>query len=189
MADARQIRTKQAVYEALDGLLSEKPYGDLNVKELAARAGIGRQTFYRHFNSIDAVLHKRLESNLADQMSFAIKHAQEHSSEEWRLQITQVAFEKVSAQPNLARIMLSGEAGPDVLRLFREQIAKFWDLAQPKNLASSPPPELRPFIASFNAGAISAMLLHWIEAGCSPDAKSMSELYHSLSVCKSYEPQ
>lgn len=187
MADARQIRTREAVFEALDDLLYEKPYADVNVKDLAAKAGIGRQTFYRHFNNVDAVLHELVKIDLANQMTFAVEHVREETPEEWFLQITRIGFERAAKQPRLSRIVLSGEAGPGVVKLFREQIIKLWELAQADSPVASAPPELMPFIASFNAGAISAVLLHWIEAGCSPDAETMSKLCHNLAKSGRYD--
>ncbi|ASJ72919.1 TetR/AcrR family transcriptional regulator [Granulosicoccus antarcticus] len=182
MTDARQIRTKQAILDTLDSMLSEMPYGDVQVKELAGRAGIGRQTFYRHFDSVDAVIYERLRADLADQMAFALEHVQAHNPEEWLLEVTRFAFEKVATQPHLARILLSGEAGPDVLRLFREQILELWRVGKADSLMASVELELRPFAASFKAGALCGILLHWIEAGCSPDARTMSRLFHDLAM-------
>lgn len=182
MTDARQVRTKKAILETLDVMLAEMPYGDVQVKDLAARAGIGRQTFYRHFASVDAVLHEVLRIDLSDQMEFALERVQEHSPEEWLLEVTRFAFDRVATQPRLARILLCGEAGPDVLQLFREQILEFWRIGKADSLMASVKPELRPFAASFNAGALSGMLLHWIDAGCSPDAETMSVLFHNLAM-------
>src|SRR5688500_11141896 len=56
LPDARIIRTRAALREALLGLLEEKPFDDVTVRDLSARAGIGYSTFFRHYPSKAALL-------------------------------------------------------------------------------------------------------------------------------------
>ena len=49
-------KTEQAVCDAYIELMEEKRYDEIRAKDLIARAGIGRSTFYDHFDSPDAVL-------------------------------------------------------------------------------------------------------------------------------------
>lgn len=182
MGDARYQRTRLALFAALDDLLAERSYSEINVTDLALRANVGRQTFYRHFDSVDAMLNDRLRTSLADQMALAKGDVAEPGSIGWFRHVTQGSFERVGAQPRISRVILRGEAGADALDLFREQIVRLWASTPADSPLTNTPPELRPYVASFHAGAISAMLLHWIDAGCSPDAKTMSDLFTSLSM-------
>lgn len=54
--DRRAERTERALRDALAALLHEKPYGAIAVKEILARADVGRSTFYAHFTDKDALL-------------------------------------------------------------------------------------------------------------------------------------
>jgi AcrR family transcriptional regulator len=59
----QQIRTRQTreqsrrrIVEATAGLVRERSYGELSVREIMARAGLERTIFYRHFNDLGDLL-------------------------------------------------------------------------------------------------------------------------------------
>lgn len=54
--DRRVQKTKKAIYNALFGLMKEKPFDLISVTELAERANINRKTFYSHYATIPDVL-------------------------------------------------------------------------------------------------------------------------------------
>src|SRR5437867_13029783 len=55
-SDARIVRTKAALHEALLALLEEKPFDAITVRDISARAGIGYATFFRHYPGKSALL-------------------------------------------------------------------------------------------------------------------------------------
>lgn len=175
MTDPRIARTQQDLFSALDELLSEKPFREISVSDLARRADVGRQTFYRHFDSIGAMLNLRLQTALAEQIGTIQASAAQTEAEDRRRQVSRFAFERVGAQPHIARAILSGEAGSNALAAFREQIIALWANA-PSDPLADVPPEFLGYASTFYAGAMSAILLHWLDADCSPDADTMSRL-------------
>lgn len=56
MSDRRQARSRQAVLGAFVSLLMEKRYDEIQTREIAHRADVGRSTFYRHFRNKDDLL-------------------------------------------------------------------------------------------------------------------------------------
>ena len=54
--DRRVRRTKNLLHRALATLIHEKPYEDIVVKEILARADVGRSTFYTHFRDKEELL-------------------------------------------------------------------------------------------------------------------------------------
>ena len=53
----RQVqRTRTWIFEALMLLLDEKPYGKIGISDLAKKAGIARQTFYRNYRDKDDIV-------------------------------------------------------------------------------------------------------------------------------------
>ena len=54
--DQRVQRTRTLLHDALAALVHEKPYDDIVVQEILARADVGRSTFYTHYRDKDELL-------------------------------------------------------------------------------------------------------------------------------------
>lgn len=178
--DARQRKTRRALYEALDALLGERAYGDITVTELVQRAGVGRQTFYRHFDGVDAMLEQRLSNDLAGQLAFASAHAGETPYVRWVQDVTAFAFARASQQRRLYRLILSGQAGSGALTLFSAQIGEIMRIAvAPPGFLPDDPQESR-FAQSFYAGAVGALMLEWLIADDGRTPEQMGSFYARL---------
>jgi AcrR family transcriptional regulator len=55
-ADARARRSRQALLDAFFALVLTRAYDEVTVQTIAARAGVGRSTFYAHFPGKNALL-------------------------------------------------------------------------------------------------------------------------------------
>ena len=62
-------RTKASLHDALIGLAREKPYPAIAVKEILARANVGRSTFYTHFRDKDDLLESGIHEILGSMQS------------------------------------------------------------------------------------------------------------------------
>ena len=62
--EARNSYVIEQITEALIGLLRTKPIGEVSISELCAAAGVGRASFYRNFESKEAVLQRKDEALL-----------------------------------------------------------------------------------------------------------------------------
>lgn len=56
VSDARVVRTRDALREAMTELATEHPLEAITVRAIAARAGVGYATFFRHYPDKDALL-------------------------------------------------------------------------------------------------------------------------------------
>jgi AcrR family transcriptional regulator len=56
ISDARVVRTREALREAMTELAAESPLEAITVRAIAARAGVGYATFFRHYADKDALL-------------------------------------------------------------------------------------------------------------------------------------
>ena len=75
--DRRVRRTRGRLRAALGSLLHERPYEDIAVKQILARADVGRSTFYAHFDDKD---------DFHNGNKFQYKHAEHESQlDEWHL--------------------------------------------------------------------------------------------------------
>ena len=69
--DPRVIRTRQLLLDALMALVEEKPFSQLSVTEITAKAGLDRSTFYLHYRGVHALL-EDLAANLFNELRSAI---------------------------------------------------------------------------------------------------------------------
>jgi len=64
--DRRVEKTRGSLHMALASLIHEKSYEDIVVKEILARANVGRSTFYSHFRDKDHLLESSIGDMLGD---------------------------------------------------------------------------------------------------------------------------
>ena len=71
-------RTKQALADALEQLMHEMPLAKVTVRAVTARAGVDRQTFYYHFDTMDDLLEylcsKRLPMLTGNMLATALEN-------------------------------------------------------------------------------------------------------------------
>ena len=60
-SESKYYNTALLMDEALLLLLEQKEYEFITVKELCAKAGVNRSTFYLHYQSIDELLFETIE--------------------------------------------------------------------------------------------------------------------------------
>ena len=63
--DLRVIKTRKAIKDAFCEMIMEMDYDKITIKELTGRAMINRNTFYLHYDSIDALM-KELQSEIIE---------------------------------------------------------------------------------------------------------------------------
>ncbi|MDN4478901.1 TetR/AcrR family transcriptional regulator [Demequina sp. SYSU T00039] len=59
--DARIVRTRRSLQEALFALARERGVDEISVSDIAARAGVNRSTFYQHYSDKETLLADALD--------------------------------------------------------------------------------------------------------------------------------
>lgn len=70
--DARQVRTRRTLLDALLTLLETRAFEQVTIREIARQAGIGYATFFRHYPSKDALLHDLAAGEIAALLARAL---------------------------------------------------------------------------------------------------------------------
>jgi len=118
--DARVVQTREALRKAMLGLLDTKPFEQITIREIAAAAGVGYTTFFRH--------HPGKEELLNDIAADEIKHLIEMTLPVLDTTDTKTAAlafcQKVAEHRALWAVLLTGGAASvlreEFMRLARE---------------------------------------------------------------------
>lgn len=105
-SDARQVRSRNALTGALLELLEEKPFDQLTIREISARAGTGYATFFRHYPTKEALLSDVASGEIADLLERTIPVLHDSSS----FESTQALCRHVAEHRNLWVALLTGGA-------------------------------------------------------------------------------
>jgi AcrR family transcriptional regulator len=119
-SDARQVRSRSALTNALLELLEEKPFDQLTIREISARAGTGYATFFRHYATKEALLSDVASEEIADLLARTIPVLHDSNSYE----STRALCRHVAEHRNLWTALLTGGAAGIVREEFIRQARK-----------------------------------------------------------------
>lgn len=129
--DARQVRTRAKLLHAMLTLLARGPFEAITVRALAAEAGIGYATFFRHYPSKEALL----DDLAADEISGLLARAMPLLFAENSHRACVALFATISERKTLWRALLTGGAAPRLRAQF---------IAQARQLAANSPAAAEP---------------------------------------------
>jgi AcrR family transcriptional regulator len=81
VTDARKLRSRDALYAAFLKLLARKNLEHISIREIAAAAGIGHATFYRHYASKEALLNDLAADEIRRLVNLALPVMQSDSTQ------------------------------------------------------------------------------------------------------------
>jgi AcrR family transcriptional regulator len=70
--DARMVRTRAALRDALLALLEEKPFEQISIRDITARSATGYATFFRHYETKAALLSDIATAEIAALIGLAL---------------------------------------------------------------------------------------------------------------------
>ncbi|MGN7388938.1 TetR/AcrR family transcriptional regulator [Sporosarcina sp. SAFN-015] len=121
--DPRVVRTKAMFEEALLGLMEEKDYQKISVREISERSTLNRATFYLHYYDKDELLQQMLDEALNDiRQSVQVKDIEFKYDSDNPHPIFIRLFNKMIEQNRFYKIMLVQEKVPYFTEAVREII-------------------------------------------------------------------
>ncbi|MGW5397975.1 TetR/AcrR family transcriptional regulator [Streptomyces sp. NPDC003952] len=157
--DPRTARTRERLRESLLAECADRPLGEVSVSAVVRRAGVGRATFYLHYEDLTA---------LAVDACAGVVHAAVDALHAWQTDPSALpparppaalaAFLGGAADraPLYRTLLLPGGGGPLGERLYRELRARS---RAERAAVGAPRPEL---VASAVAAAFTAVLADWL---------------------------
>jgi AcrR family transcriptional regulator len=115
--DRRVQRTHRALHEAFIGLILERGYDAVSIRDVVERAGVGRSTFYIHFGDLDELLFSHTDGNWL--RSFGADR--EHSGQLFAF--TRPFLEHALEYRRLWRALVGRKAGLGFQKQFKQNLA------------------------------------------------------------------
>lgn len=192
--DARHLRSRARLREAALAAATEKPIAEVTATDLAARASIGRATFYRHTDSPSRLLDEALRAELDALRSEALRDMPNEALERRRrFEATLVkVVEHVIAReaiygpalltdstPGVATMLL-GHVRESVMQAQREIGLSFWNSAEALPLDSDPDDFAEAAATGF-AYLFVGVLVSWLPREGHRDPHDFLRLFNTLA--------
>jgi AcrR family transcriptional regulator len=153
--DRRIERTRGALLAAFRELLLTRGYVALSVEDIAARANVGRSTFYTHFKSREDILLKSLERPTAPLAALAAPDGDTSSLVSWLVHIHD--------QRRLNGVVLESPVREIWIKCLAGMILAHFERAPRRTRAKPdlPLPMIATVIAQAQLAIITCWLRHW----------------------------
>jgi len=151
--DARSVRSRKALRDALLALLTEKPFDDITVREITARSRVGYATFFRHFTAKEELLNDLASEEIAGLLALTIPALDSSGSHASLVKLCDV----VHARRALWTALLTGGAAGTLRSEFIRQ-ARLLKPRFPLNEDGIPP----DLLTVFGTGGTIDILAWWL---------------------------
>lgn len=151
--DLRVRMTKKMLIEAFLKLRREKPLRRITVSELCAKAGVGRGTFYAHYQDVYD-LNEKLETQFLEEFSAALRGALERQEAgQSTSRVCRTVFALLEENEPLCQLILSSDNAEGAMR-FIEMGGKLCTEFYKKYFGNLPPKKLADFYRFVSSGCI-----------------------------------
>lgn len=175
--DRRARRTRDALGDALVGLMHERPFKSITVQDVLDRADVGRSTFYTHYRDKDDLFFSDVE-DFWEMMSGMLERNGEDSN---RVAPVRELFTHIAEVKVFRDALVASGKVHDVMELGQGQFARAIErrllkLSPAQGIASG------QFAATAHAlaGALFSSLSWWIDRGMPLSAVEMDNAFHRL---------
>ena len=171
--DRRVKRTRQALRQALSELVVELGFETLTVRQITARAGVARTTFYLHYQDKDDLLFNGFQ-DLYEELRTAVAPTQMNATADW---------EHVAAHAEFYRALLGERGNAAFVAFLRDMLAEIMRDHVLQSLLGSSPPRLDvDLMAYYLAGAQLGLYAWWLKTGMRTPVAEMAQAGQDLAV-------
>ncbi len=182
--DRRVRRTRQALHDALITLVLERGYEAVTIKDVVARANVGRSTFYAHYPSKEDLLTAEIEhlrAALVAEQRVALARAGGVSVRS--LGFSRALFEHAQQYRPVYRALV-GERGAAIIivrmralftQLVREELGELLPGAAKGDIP-------RSALVQFVVGALMSILTWWLDGGSDLEPEDVDTIFRRLTI-------
>lgn len=176
--DRRRRKTRTAIFSAFEGLLAERPYASITVRQIIERADVGRTTFYDNFETKDDLL-RALCSRLFDHVeTTAVQRAGSDGEKDVGSVFCHLLWHLREGRRPVLRL-LAGENSAVLTRAFVEslrdlvatQVSGAW--AEKNDVPAE-------FLVNQVAGGFVEMVRWWARGGCEVEPEELDRWFRAL---------
>ena len=173
LADARQLRTRKTLLDAMLRLVVDRPFDQVTIREIAEEAGIGYATFFRHYPSKEALLHDLAAGEISALLQKALPVLFANNSRQSCITL----FEYVDNHRALWTALLTGGASTMLKQEFTDQARQI--ATQEGGAGGWLPDELR---VVFAVSASVEIISWWLQQDASFTIERIAEILDRLVV-------
>jgi AcrR family transcriptional regulator len=176
--DRRQQKTRNAIFQAFNKLLSQKSYSRITVQDIIDAANVGRTTFYAHFETKDELLRElctdMFEHVISSARDLSMAHSHMVGSENPVDMVTHILWHLRENSKNITGV-LSCESGELFLRYFREYMCQ---LMSPWLQEVEPALDIpRDFLLDHISSSFVNVIQYWIKGGMTQSPETMTAYF------------
>ena len=172
--DRRQQKTRSAIFQAFNRLLSQKSYSRITVQDIIDAANVGRTTFYAHFETKDDLL-RELCTDIFDHVvksarDLSMVHSHMIGSENPVDMVRHILWHLNENSKNITGV-LSCESGELFLRYLREYVSQLmapW-LQEIPAVKDIP----KDFLLDHISASFVNVIQYWIKCGMAQSPETM----------------
>ena len=171
--DPRILQTRQALRDALLSLIDAKPLEQITIREIAAAAGIGYNTFFRHYTDREALVKAVVSDELQELIELCANTLD--SSDSARASLALCEF--VAHHEALWSTLLTGGA----VNLLREEFMRLLRERAPSRISAAATSPVEVGVRLVASGTLE-ILGWWLEQPRRMPAAQVAAIYEQLIV-------
>jgi len=176
------VRTRKWITDALISLMNEKNYNSISIKEIVERADVSRQSFYRHFETKEAVIDDFFNDNIVQKFNSSFRASPEDTI--YRLLEFYFNFwhENIYVMELIVKTNYPMQVFDEYDRLLRVHLVDSLEiLATQMNTDDESEKEIAK---SFIIGGLYNAKIHWSKTNYEKTPAEMASLVEKLLSCK-----
>jgi AcrR family transcriptional regulator len=177
--DLRVRRTRKWLQDALIGLMKEKPFQDIQITELTARAQVSRPAFYLHFSSKEELLLSHVDVIFDEFHAEVSREIARGNIDRKRFSI--MLFQYWERYAETLRMVIQAENPDILLERLKEYVGVMMEEVAAKTRRPAIDPRLQELIVGYVAGGAYMLLTQWISNKMPFSAEQMGLLFYDLT--------